>query len=117
MSALAGCRVPTHGTEPTANAQEGRRRVGGYVWFALMVGGWAVLLTLIAFSDSTLAGLYADLRALPLLVELFVWFLTFPFALALTVWESAWEPATRIALVVCISIAWSALFFPRPDGR
>jgi hypothetical protein len=104
MSALAGTR---------AQAAEGRRTVGGYVWFALMLGGWVVFFSLLRFSDATLAGLYEDLRALPLLVELFVWFLTFPFALALTLWESALEPPTRFALVVCISIVWSVMFFPR----
>jgi hypothetical protein len=103
MSAPAGPRLRT----------EGRRTVGGYTWFALMLGGWVLFFTLIAFSEATLTGLYDDLRALPLLIELLVWLLTFPFALALTVWESAWEPATRFALVLCISIAWSVMFFPR----
>jgi hypothetical protein len=105
MSTLAGNRVAGH--------TEARRIVGGYVWFALMVGGWIAFFSLMSFSDSTLAELYEDLRGLPLLVELLAWFLTFPFALALTVWESSWEPATRFALVVCISIVWTVMFVPR----
>ena len=113
MSALAGSRA--NGASPRAGASrsEGRRTVGGYIWFGLMLGGWVLFFSLLAFSDARLAGLYADLRGLPLLVEALVWFLTFPFTLALTLWESTLGASTRLALVVAVAITWSAMFFPR----
>jgi hypothetical protein len=106
MSALAG-------TSAQADPPTARRTVGSYIWFALMLGGWAAFLSLITFSDATLTTLYDDLRSLPVLVEVLVWFLTFPFTLALTVWESSWESSTRFGFVVCIAIAWSVMFVPR----
>jgi hypothetical protein len=59
----------------------GRRTVGGYVWFALMIGGWSLFLVLVFFSESMLGKLWRDLHDLPLVVEGLLWLLLFPLVL------------------------------------
>ena len=97
-------------TEVSAPA---RRAVGGYVWFALMVGGWVTFFALLAFSEPTLGELWRDVRDLPLGVEGVVWLLFFPFVLALGVWDSSWETWLRLLLVGCFALGWSFAFWPR----
>jgi hypothetical protein len=96
-----------------APTQMSRRTVGGYVWFALMVGGWAAFFALLVFSQSTVSELWRELRDLPVVVEGLVWLLLFPFVLATAVWEAAWETWLRLLLVCTFALVWSALFFPR----
>jgi hypothetical protein len=99
----------THATRQ----QTSRRTVGGYVWLALMLGGWTVFFALLVFSQSTVGELWRELRDLPIVVEGLVWLLLFPFALATAVWESSWDSWLRLLLVCCCALVWSALFFPR----
>lgn len=68
-----------------------RRRLSGWVWFTLMVGGWAVFFALVLFAESTLSDLWDRLRDLPLVVEGLIWLLLFPLVLATGVWESSWQ--------------------------
>ena len=90
-----------------------RRTVGGYVWFALMIGGWSAFFALLLSSESTLGDVWRDLRDLPLVVEVLVWLALFPFVLATAVWESSWETWLQLLLVCSFALLWSTLFFPR----
>jgi hypothetical protein len=90
-----------------------RRTIGSYLWFALMVGAWAMFLGLLVFSEPTLEDLWERLRELPLLGEGLVWLLFFPLVLGLAVWTSDWEAWLRLLLVAGFALAWSAAFFPR----
>jgi hypothetical protein len=90
-----------------------RRPLSGWIWFTLMVGGWAVFLALVLFAESTLSDLWDRLRDLPLIVEGLIWFLLFPLILATGVWESSWQTWLRVLLVACFAVGWSIAFFPR----
>jgi hypothetical protein len=90
-----------------------RRTIGGYLWFALMVGAWAVFLGLLVFSEPRLQDLWERLRELPLLGERLLWLVLFPLVLGLAVWNSDWEACLRLLLVAGFALAWSAAFFPR----
>jgi len=90
-----------------------RRPLSGWVWFALMVGGWGVFLVLVLFAEPTLSDLWEGLSDLPLVIEGLVWLLLFPLVLATGVWESSWETWLRVLLVVCFAVGWSFAFFPR----
>ena len=84
---------------------------GGILWLAFMVVMW------IAF----FAALYADqldavrmwVRDLPLLAELGLWLLAFPWLLGTAVWESAWTPALRALLVGAFALGWTLISIPR----
>jgi len=94
-----------------------QRTIGGWIWFALMLGGWSVFLFLACGAEDTLSKMWRDLQALPLALELLTWLLLFPLVLATAVWESSWETGVRIALVLLFVLAWSAAFFPRKQAR
>ena len=51
------------------------------------------------------------------MLELLVWFLTFPWMLALAVWESAWSDAARLLVVLAIATAWTLMSIPRPPRK
>lgn len=93
-----------------------RRTLGGWIWFALMVGGWVLFFALVLFSEATLSELWRELRSWPIVVEGLVWLLLFPLVLATAVWESSWDGWVRVLLVCCFAGAWSAMFFPRRTG-
>jgi hypothetical protein len=90
-------------------------RLGGLVWLVFMVGMW------IAF----FAALFADqldavrewVRALPLVAELGLWLVAFPWLLGTAVWESSWAPALRTLLVAAFAVGWTLISIPRsPHG-
>jgi hypothetical protein len=91
-------------------------RVGGLIWLVFMVGMW------IAF----FAALFADqlhavsrwVRDLPLLAELGLWLLAFPWLLGTAVWESSWALLLRALLVAGFAIGWTLISLPRsPPSR
>jgi hypothetical protein len=43
-----------------------RRTLGGWMWFAAMIGGWALFFGLLLFSEATLSDLWHELRGWPL---------------------------------------------------
>ena len=90
-----------------------RRTLGGWIWFAAMIGGWALFFGLVLFSEATLSDLWEELGSWPLVVEGLVWLLLFPLVLATAVWESSWDDWLRLLLVCCFALAWSAMFVPR----
>lgn len=89
------------------------RAPGGYVWFAAMVGGWVTFFALLLLSEPILGDLWHEIRGLPLVLEGLVWFLLFPFVLALGVWDSSWEGWVRLGLVCGFAVVWSLMFWPR----
>jgi hypothetical protein len=90
-----------------------RSRIGGWIWFALMVGGWIMFLGVLFFSEATLGELRESVRDLPFVPEILLWLALFPYVLALTVWDSSWEDWLRLALVTCFAVGWSFAFYPR----
>jgi hypothetical protein len=86
-------------------------RVGGLIWLVFMVGMW------IAF----FAALFADqlhavsewVRGLPLLAELGLWLLAFPWLLGTAVWESSWTLLLRALLVAAFALGWTLISLPR----
>jgi hypothetical protein len=97
-------------------APTGRTR-GGWVWFAFMTGGWTALFALLLLSEPTVGGLRDTLRDLPLLFEGLVWLVSFPFALAITIWDSSWDTWLRVLAVCSFAVGWSVMFYPWPRRR
>jgi hypothetical protein len=97
-------------TDATASTH---RPLSGWIWFALMIGGWSAFFALVIFAESALSDLWEGLRNLPLLAEGLVWLLFFPLVLATAVWESSWQTWLRVLLVACFALGWSLAFFPR----
>jgi hypothetical protein len=95
----------THTARPTA---------GAYAWLGLMVGMWAAFAVLAVTSEDTLARVWDWVAGLPLVLELVAWLLTFPWLLALAVWESAWSDTARVLVVLAIGTAWTLISVPRP---
>ena len=89
-----------------------RRPLGAWAFFAGIVLGWVLFVALIVGSEGTLGELHGALRDQALAVELLVWFLFFPFVLALTIWTTAWEEWLRFALVACCAVAWTVACYP-----
>ena len=98
-------------------ADTARPTTGAYAWFGLMVGSWLAFGVLAVTSEDTLAGIWDWVGGLPLVLELVVWLLTFPWMLALAVWESAWNDEARVLVVLAIAIGWTLMSIPRPPRK
>jgi hypothetical protein len=94
-----------------------RRTSGAWIWFALMAGGWMAFFALLLFSTPTLGELRDTIRDLPLLIEGLLWLVFFPFVLAVTVWDSAWDTWLRVLAVCSFALGWSVMFYPWPRRR
>ena len=86
-------------------------RVGGLLWLVFMVGTWIAFFATLA--ADRLDSVQAWVRDLPLLTELGLWLLVFPFLLATAVWESSWAPSLRVLLVAAFAIGWTLISLPR----
>jgi len=86
-------------------------RVGGLIWLGFMVGGWIAFFA--ALAAEQLHAAQAWVHDLPLLAELGVWLLAFPFLLGTAVWESSWPPLLRALLVAAFAIGWTLISIPR----
>jgi hypothetical protein len=76
-----------------------------------MVGMWiAFFITLLG---DQLGQVWQWVRDLPLLFELGLWLLSFPWLLGTAVWESSWAPWLRVGLVASFAIAWTLISIPR----
>ncbi|MGB0872404.1 MAG: hypothetical protein ACPGYP_04625 [Solirubrobacterales bacterium] len=71
---------------------------------------WIVFFVLLIFSPDTLTDIWEWVQDLALVWELLIWLFTFPYMLALAVWESGWADWQRIALVVAIALLWTGIF-------
>ena len=95
-------------------APTGRRasRIGAWLWFVAMVGGWITFYAFMLFDEPALHDFFAEVRGLPLVLEGLVWLVFFPFVLALAFWTSGWDEWLRFALAACCAIGWSLAFYP-----
>lgn len=86
-------------------------RIGGLVWLAFMVGLWIAFFA--ALAADRLDAVQAWVRDLPLVAELGLWLLTFPFLLGTAVWESSWALPLRALLVAAFAVGWTLISIPR----
>jgi hypothetical protein len=74
-------------------------------WAAFIVVGWLVFAYLAFVSPGGLAGAWAFVRALPVLVQLLLWLLFLPWMIALWIAQTGWPVWLRVLLVV--GLAWA----------
>jgi hypothetical protein len=86
-------------------------RLGGVAWLVFMVGMW--ILFFVALVGDRLDDVWQWARELPLVLELGLWLLSFPWLLGTAVWESSWAPWLRACLVASFAIAWMLISIPR----
>lgn len=86
-------------------------RLGGALWLAFMVGMW--ILFFVALVGDRLDDVWQWVRDMPLVVELGLWLLTFPWLLGTAVWESSWAPTVRVLLVATFAVGWTLISIPR----
>jgi hypothetical protein len=89
-------------SEMAARVRPQASRVGGVLWLVFMVGMWIV---------------WHWARDLPLVVELILWLLTFPWLLGTAVWESSWPSWLRVLLVVTFAVGWTWISIPREKAE
>ena len=90
-------------------------RLGGLIWFVLMIGMWTAFFAAL-FADR-LDAVQERVRDLPLVAELGLWLVAFPWLLGTAVWESSWAPVLRTLLVAAFAIGWTLISIPRsPHG-
>ena len=78
-----------------------------------MVGGWVVFFAALVASPQALDDAWTAIRELPLVAELAVWLLGFPFLLGLAIWHAPWDEALRLAIVAVLAGAYILMFLPR----
>jgi hypothetical protein len=88
-------------------------RVGGVAWLVFMVAMWIAFL--VALLGDRLGDVWQWARDLPLVLELGLWLLTFPWLLGTAVWESSWATWLRIIFVASFAIAWTLISIPREN--
>jgi hypothetical protein len=98
----------TSGTEPEVR-QIGRGSTGWFVW---MTGMWVVFFVLL--NSGRIDDVATWIRDLPLLLELVVWVVFFPWVLATAVWTSDWSEGLRLTLVILFAAVWTIVSIPRP---
>jgi len=76
-----------------------------------MVGMWAIFF--VALLGDRLDDVWTWAGNLPLLLELGLWLLPFPWLLGTAVWESSWAPWLRVGLVAVFAIGWTLISIPR----
>lgn len=88
-----------------------RPSAGAMLWFAWMVGMWA-LYFLLLFTNR-LDELWSAIHHFPLFVEVVLWVAFLPWMLGMAVWASAWADWLRVLLVVCFAAGWTIASLPR----
>ncbi len=89
-----------------------RATTGSKLWFVWMVGMWIVFFVLLR--SDRLDELASTIRDLPIVAELVVWLLFFPWVLGTAVWTSDWSEWLRVFLVVLFTAGWTIVSIPRP---
>ena len=82
-----------------------------------MVGGWLVFLVALVASRQALDDAWTAIRELPLVAELAIWLLGFPFLLGLAIWQASWDEALRLAAVAVLAGAYIFMFLPQEALR
>ena len=85
---------------------------GSKLWFVWMVGMWIAFFVLLR--SDRLDELAGSIRDLPIIAELVVWLLFFPWVLGTAVWTSDWSEGLRVLLVVLFTAGWIIISIPRP---
>jgi hypothetical protein len=98
----------TSGTEPEVR----RLSRGSKGWFGWMAGMWVVFFVLL--NSGRIDDIATWIRDLPLLLEIVVWVVFFPWVLATAVWTSDWSEGLRLTLVILFAAAWTIVSIPRP---
>lgn len=105
--------IPARTSAPTPAT---RPSVGSYLWFAAMAGLWAAFGVVALVSVEKLSDLWEWVVDLPLIAEVIVWIVAFPWVLGLWVSQTSWPEWLRIALVVCFALGWTLVSIPRRPG-
>ncbi|MGW1344431.1 hypothetical protein ACWCOV_25555 [Kribbella sp. NPDC002412] len=84
---------------------------GSRLWLLLMVGLWMAFYLFLG--ADRLDDVETWIRDLPLVMELGVWLLGFPWVLATAVWTSDLSETVRVTLVVLFTAAWTIVSIPR----
>ena len=82
-----------------------------------MAGGWVLFFVALVASPQVLDDAWTTVGELPLVAELAVWLLGFPFLLGLAIWHASWDEALRLAAVVVLAGAYTYMFVPRERSR
>ena len=90
-----------------------RRARGSNGWFAWMAGMWVVFFVLL--NSGRIDDVATWIRDLPLLLEILVWVVLFPWVLATAVWTSDWSEGLRLTLVILFAVVWTIVSIPRPE--
>jgi hypothetical protein len=85
--------------------------VGGMVWFTWMIGMWLAFFWLL-FANG-LDEVWRAITQLPILVEIVVWIVFFPWLLGTWVWTGPWPDWLRVAVVLCFAMGWTVVSIPR----
>jgi hypothetical protein len=107
--AVAPSQTP-HDAQPQRYSSRGTA-LFAQLWFAWMVGLWAVFFTLV-FADR-LEAVWNAIRQLPTVVEVIAWIALLPWMLGMAVWSSGWVGWLRVLLVLCFAVGWTAASVPR----
>jgi hypothetical protein len=104
-------------TAPTVRAVGHRRlsRAFAYGGFAIMVGGWLAFLVALVVSRPALDDVWTTVRDLPLIGELAVWLLGFPFLAGLAIWQAPWDETPRLVAIAALAGAYILMFRPRSN--
>ncbi len=86
-------------------------RVGGVAWLVFMLGMWITFFVVLV--GDLLDNVWQWARDLPLVLELGLWLLTFPWLLGTAVWQSSWTSWLRVGLVASFAIGWTLISIPR----
>jgi nucleotide-binding universal stress UspA family protein len=81
------------------------RPAGGGAWFIWMAGMWVAFFWLLL--ADRLDDVWTWVTQLPILVEIIVWIVFFPWMLGTWVWNSSWPDWLRVALVVSFAVCWT----------
>ena len=92
-------------------------RLFAYAGFAIMVAGWMAFAVALVASQGTLDDVWTSVRDLPLVVELAIWLLAFPFLVGLAIWQASWAEAARLAAIAVLAVAYTCLFIPKDRDR
>ena len=106
-------------TAPAVRPRPGRglSRAFAYGSLAVMVGGWVVFFVALVASPQALDDAWTAVGELPLVAELVVWLLGFPFLLGLAIWHASWDEALRLAAVAVLAGTYTFMFLPRERSR
>ena len=88
-----------------------KRPLSAIVWLVWMVGMWVGFFVLLA--GDLIDDVWHWARDLPLLPELALWLVAFPWMLGSGVWTSSWPGWLRLALVLVFAAAWTLVSIPR----